>query len=235
MGKPYRALSPPPSPKIHVTQCPLFSVTGVDFTGALHVKNGGGERKVYICLFTCASTRAVHLEIVQDLTMESFLLAFKRFASRKSLPRQMLIDNVSTYLAAAEDLQKLFESDTLKETLGYQNITWRFIPKCAPWYSRYWKCLIGLTKQAVKKILGRVFNTLPQLETIVVEVEAMLNNRPLTYVSSDIMDPEPLISSHLLYVRRILSVPHPHDEPEEIEDPTYISGDNVRKQADKQG
>ena len=121
LGKPYRAPSPPPLPKVHVTQCPPFSVTGVDFTGALHVKNGGHERKVYICLFTCASTRAclftcastraVHLEIVQDLTVESFLLAFRRFSSRKSLPRQMLSDNTSTYLVAAEDLQKLFMAD----------------------------------------------------------------------------------------------------------------------------
>ena len=115
LGKPYGAPSPPPLPKVRVTQCPPFSVTGVDFTGALHVKNGGDERKVYICLFTCASTRAVHLEIVQDLTVESFLLAFRRFFSRKSLPRQMLSDNASTYLAAAEDLQKLFESDTLND------------------------------------------------------------------------------------------------------------------------
>ena len=60
LGKPYRAASLPPLPKVRVTQCPPFSVTGVDFTGALHVKNGGDERKVYICLFTCTSTRAVH-------------------------------------------------------------------------------------------------------------------------------------------------------------------------------
>ena len=74
---------------------------------------------MYICLFTCASTRAVHLEIVQDLTVESFLLAFRRFSSRKSLPRQMLSDNTSTYLAEAEDLQKLFESERDPEMPKY--------------------------------------------------------------------------------------------------------------------
>ena len=114
---------PPPLPKVYITQCPPFSVTGVDFTGALHVKNGGDEKKVYICLFTCTSTRAVHLEIVQDLTVESFLLAFRRFANKKSLPKQMLSDNAFTYITAAKDLQKLFESDTLKETIIRQNIT----------------------------------------------------------------------------------------------------------------
>ena len=188
---------------------------------------------MYICLFTCASTRAVHLDIVQDLTVESFLLAFRRFVSRKSLPRKMLSDNSSTYLTAAEDLQKLFESDTLKVTLGCQNITRYFIPKHAQWYGTFWECLIELTKQAIKKTLARAFITLPQLETIMVEIEAILNNRPLTYVSSDISDPEPLTPSHLLYGRRIQSVPNPLNDPEEIEDPMYISGDGVRKQAER--
>ena len=121
----------------------------------------------------------------------------------------MLSDNASMYLAAAEDLQKLFESDTLlKETLGHQNITWHFILKHAPRYDGFWVRLMGLTKQAMKKTLERTFITLPQLETIVVEIEALLNDRPLTYVSLDISDPEPLIPSHLLYGRRIQSVCH---------------------------
>ena len=61
---------------------------------------------------------------------------------------------------------------------------------------------------------------------IIVEIEAMLNDRPLTYVSSEISDPEPLTPSHLLYGRRIQSIPHPMDDPEEIEDLTYVSGGN---------
>lgn len=62
----------------------------------------------------------------------------------------MISDNASTYLAMAEELRKLLESDTLKEALAYQNITWHFIPKRAPWYGGFWQHLIGLTKQAVK-------------------------------------------------------------------------------------
>ena len=102
--------------------------------GALYVKDTGGERKVYICLFTCACTREFHLEIVLDLTVDTFLLAFQRFANYKSLPSQMISDNASTYLAAVEDLQKLFELNSLKEALGRQNVVWHFIPKRAPWY-----------------------------------------------------------------------------------------------------
>ena len=131
-GRPYSPPDPPPLPKVHVEESKPFTVTGVDFTGALHVKDADGERKVYTCLFTCACTRAVHLEIVSDLSVETFLLAFRRFASCKSSPRQMISDNASTYLAVAEELQKLFESDTLKEALAHQNVTWHFIPKESP-------------------------------------------------------------------------------------------------------
>ena len=87
-GKPHRAPDPPPLPKIRVTEAPTFTITGVDFTGALFVKEGVQEKKVYICLFTCATTRAVHLEVVSDLTVGTFLLAFRRFSSRKFLPRK---------------------------------------------------------------------------------------------------------------------------------------------------
>ena len=82
----------------------------------------------------------------------------------------MVSDNASTYLATAEEIKELFESVDLREALGRQHVTWSFIPKCAPWYGGFWERLVGLTKQAVKKTLGRTFVTLQTLETVVVEV-----------------------------------------------------------------
>jgi hypothetical protein len=84
-----------------------FTVTGVDFTGAIYVKTPRGQEKVYICLFTCANTRSVHLEVVTNLTVPTFMSAFRRFASRKSLPKIMESDNASTYQSAAEELTLL--------------------------------------------------------------------------------------------------------------------------------
>ena len=161
--------------------------------------------------------------MLSDLSVDSFLLAFRRFVSRKSLPTQMISDNASTYLAAAEEIRELFESNHLREALGRQHVKWSFIPKRAPWYGGFWERLVGLTKQAVKKTLGRTFVTLQILETVVVEIEGMLNDRPLTYVSSDISDPEPLTPAHLIYGRRIVSVPHPVEDPDENADPSYLS------------
>ena len=103
-GAAYNAPDPPPLPKSRMQQTQPFDATGVDFTGALYVRNAGIETKVYICLFTCATTRAIHLEVVEDLTVEAFLLAFRRFASRKSLPRKLISDNASTFLSANNEL-----------------------------------------------------------------------------------------------------------------------------------
>ena len=90
IGKPYRIPDPPPLPKLCIEKPNPFKVTGVDFTGALYTRDGGTERKVYICLFICVNTRAVHLEVVLDLTLESFMLSFCKFTSRRSTPTTMM-------------------------------------------------------------------------------------------------------------------------------------------------
>ena len=115
--KPYRVPDPPPLPKIRVQDATPFTVTGVDFTGALHIRGKSGIENAYICLFTCASTRAVHLEVVPDLSTETFIQAFRRFASRKSLPRTMISDNAMTFSAAANTIQSLIGSTTVQDML----------------------------------------------------------------------------------------------------------------------
>ena len=186
-GKPYAVPDSAPLPKIRVQEVPPFSITGVDFTGALYVKQASGdEGKAYICLFTCATSRAVHLEVVCDLSTTTFLMAFRRFAARRSLPQVIMSDNATTYTSAAQELTDSLNSAEIRSVLGREGIVWKFIPKKAPWFGGYWERLIGLTKSSIKKTLGRAHITLLTLQTIVVEIEALLNDRPLTYVSDDI-------------------------------------------------
>ncbi len=229
VGKPYQAPDPAPLPKSRIQELVPFKRTGVDFTGALYVKSNGQEEKVYICLFTCAVTRAVHLEVVNDLTEETFLQAFRRFASRKSLPTKMISDNASTYLSAANELKQLFESPHLKEEFANRGVEWEFIPKRAPWYGGFWERLIGMTKTVIKKVLGRAKIDVTTLQTLVTEVEAVLNDRPLTYVTSDLQDVEPLTPSHLVYGRRITSLPYPMTDNEEINDPDFLDESEAKK------
>ena len=233
-GKFYASPDPAPLPEIRVRDAPPFTITGVDFTGALYVQEHNQESKVYICLFTCMTSRAIHLEVVNDLTVDMFLLSFRRFASRRSFPSIMVSDNASMYQSAAEELLKPFRSQELTYNLSKQGVQWRFIPKRAPWYGGWWERLIGLTKSALKKVLGRTHTSLTTLQTLVVEVEAVLNDCPLTYISPDIIDSEPLTPLHLLCGRRITSLPYMTVENDEIEDPTYGSAADVHCRAKRQ-
>ena len=224
---------PAPLPKARLQNTTPFTVTGVDFTGALYVRSDSTESKVYVCFFTCASSQALHLEVVTCLTEDCFLQAFRRFASRKSLPEKMISDNTSTYLSAAEELKRLFLLLPLKEAFS-RSVDWQFIPKRAPWYGGFWERLIGLTKNALKKVLGRAYVDLVTLQTIITEIEEVLNDRPLTYWSSDVSDEEPLTLSHLLYGRRITALPYPVIDKEEINGPDYSSSEQLQRRACQQ-
>ena len=110
IGKPYPVPESPLLPQSRTKEGTPFEITGMDFTGALLVRNSGQENKAYICLFMCGLSRAVYLEVVTDLSTEIFLQAFRRFVSRKSLPSSMISDNALTFESAAEELRKLFNS-----------------------------------------------------------------------------------------------------------------------------
>ena len=102
-GLPYRPPKPPPLPRFRVAEEPPFTHTAVDFAGPLFLKVNKicEESKVWICLYTCCVVRAVHLDIVSNLSTEAFLRSVKRFAARRELPRRFLSDNGKTFKLAA--------------------------------------------------------------------------------------------------------------------------------------
>lgn len=125
------------------------------------------------------------------------------------------------------------ELTEVKEQLGRRGLSWKFIPKRAPWYGSFWERLAGLTK-AIKKVLGQRHISLPTLETIIVEIEAILNDCPLTYVSSELTDPEPLTPSHLPHGKSITFLPHQSVEIDELTDPTFGDASQTHKRANVQ-
>ena len=181
-----------------------FTATGVDYIGALNLRNDEGTVcKAYVCLFTCASTRAVHLTCTRPVR-ESFLQAFRRFCSRKSvsIPSTMISDNATTFMDASNHLIRLCASSNIQDTLVQKGTEWKFIPKRAPWYGGWWERLIGMTKTTLK-VLGIAFISYQALQIVLTEVEAVIHYRPLLYVTSGSNNPEPLTTSSLLYVSTI--------------------------------
>ena len=125
---------PDPSllPKKRLTQAEPFTVSDVDFSRALNTRKAIAEKKDYICFFTRATTRVVYLVVVTDFSVQTFVLAYRGFAARRSVPQQTISDNASTYLLAAEEVTALFPSQILKASLRKQGVDWRFIPKRTP-------------------------------------------------------------------------------------------------------
>ena len=130
----------------------------------------------------------------------------RRFTSRKSTPKVIITDNAMTFIGASNEIKDIFQSQNIQGQIADLGIEWKFIPNRAPWYGGFWERLIGITKSALKKVLGKALVDMETLCTVVTEVEMIMNDRPLTYTSSDINDTEPLTPSHLMFGRRIKSL-----------------------------
>ena len=117
-----------PLPEDRIKPAPPFTNVGLDFAGPLYLKDSG--EKVYICLFTCAVTRAVHLELVCDMTTERFLLALRRMIARRGMCSIIWSDNAKTFKAANKELQRcwrVLESDQTQSALSEKKIQWKFM------------------------------------------------------------------------------------------------------------
>ena len=203
-GRNYQLPPSPPLPMERVTHTRPFTVVGIDYTGSITIsKTSTVPTKVYVCLFTCAVTRAVHLELVEDLTAEAFLLAFRRFAARRSCPSVIISDNATNFKAGAEFLQNIPMQPQVVQELERRNIRWKFITPRSPWQGGFYERLIGIVKGCLRKVLFRRKISMGELHTILTEVEARVNNRPLTYVNELPDNLETITPSHLLCGHRI--------------------------------
>lgn len=199
-----------PLPRDRITESPPFEITGVDFAGPLYVKTQNVMTKAYIALFTCAVTRAVHLELVSDMSTENFLLALKRFISRRGLCKVMYSDNAKTFKRADQDLKELWKGikdPRLQEFFSEKGITWRFIAERAAWWGGFWERLVRSVKVILRKVLGRAKLNFEEMCTILTEAEAIINSRPLTYVHNEVDEPEPLTPAHFLVGQRLTCLP----------------------------
>ena len=129
-----RPLSGPPSPPLpefRVQVSPPFSSTGVDYAGPLYLK--GGE-KVWISLFTCCAVRAVHLELVPDLTAISFVRCLKRFSASRGVPQIICSDNSKTFRSANKIISSILDRPETQQHFRDMRIQWKFILEKAPWW-----------------------------------------------------------------------------------------------------
>ncbi|GFT26891.1 integrase catalytic domain-containing protein [Trichonephila clavipes] len=188
-------------PRDRITQSPPFQIVGIDFTGAILVKDNQGTRNSYVSLFTCAVTRAVHLELVSDMSTKCFLLALRRFLARRGNCKIIYSDNARTFKAAERELAyfaNILKDSEFQNFVADKGIHWKFIVERALWWGGFYERIVKTIKDPLRKILGRALLTFEELSTILSEVEVIVNHRPLTYVENDPGEPEPLTPAHFL-------------------------------------
>ena len=188
-----------------------FSSIGNDFFGPLMVKTHGRRTEKRWCmLVTCLTTRGLHLEVTHTLDTQSFLMGFRRFVARRGPPSEVFSDNGSCLRAGEKELRQLlrqWNQHAISDELTQQNIRWHFNPPAACDMSGVWERMVGTVKRSLRAVLGRLIVTDEVLHTVLAEVEAVVNSRPLTHVSTEPSSLEALTPSHLLLGRPTSRLP----------------------------
>lgn len=194
-----------------------FSHCGLDYAGPVKIRASAGRgimlRKAYIALFICLATRAVHLELVGDYSTAAFLGAFARFCSRRRLPQSVYSDNGTTFVGADKELTAAYQAalrdSNFQNKTASDNISWHFIPPSAPHFGGLWEAGVRCVKHHLRQVLDDHALTFEEFTTLLCQVEACLNSRPLAPLSDPFDEYEALTPSHFLIGSVLITPPEP--------------------------
>ncbi len=215
-------------PADRVNPAPQFSINGVDYAGPITCKRGNPRKpvyiKTYVCLFICFLSKAVHLELVSDLTTDGFLAAFSRFAARRGCPSKVWSDNGSNFIGAERELraaQQLFNDKDVQNSVhkyaSTHNISWSFSPSREPHQGCFWEAGVRGMKTLLRKIVGPQRLTYEELSTVLTKVEATMNSRPLINLDSATPDGSIILTpGHFLIGRPLRAPPMQVDSKSKI-------------------
>ncbi|XP_067203819.1 uncharacterized protein [Linepithema humile] len=202
-------------PEIRTNVARPFLKVGIDYAGPLPVRafagRGHQSRKAYIALFVCLITRAVHMELVTDLSSAAFIAAFRRFSSRRGIPAIVLSDNGTNFRGAQTELYRIFYASmcdgAVESSMASLGIEWHFIPASAPHFGGIWEAGVKSVKHHLKRIVGVHTLTIDELETLLCQVETCLNSRPIAGLSNSPDDLSYLTPGHFLTGAPLLALP----------------------------
>ena len=181
-----------------------FDQTALDYAGPFTTVQGRGKQRLkrWLCLFTCLTTRAVHLEVAWGLDTDSFLNAFTRFTSRRGVPKEVISDNGTNFVGAVNELKglvKLLDREKIQRDTTQKGTIWAFNPPGGPHFGGVFEIMVKAAKKAIYAVIKNSDVTDEELITICAGVEGFLNSRPITYQSMNPSDDVPLTPNHFLH------------------------------------
>ena len=203
-----------------VTPDSVFDRVGVDYAGPFYIKYGFVRKptivKAYVCVFVSLSVKAVHLELVSDLSTDAFMACLRRFIARRGKPTLIWSDHGSNFIGARRELKEFAEflelqknQRIISEFCSSQSIDWKFIPEHAPHFGGIWEAAVKSMKMHLRRVVSNVKLTFEEFATVLAQVEACLNSRPLTPLPHDDDGIEVLTPGHFLIGRPLESLPDP--------------------------
>lgn len=166
-------------------------------------------------MFVCFSTKAVHLELVSDITSAAFIAAFRRFTSRRGLCAHVYCDNGTNFVGADREMRKqlaaCMQDDEWRSVLADSGTRFYFAPAGSPHFNGLAESTVKMAKTAMRKVVGENKLTFEEYATFLTQVEAALNSRPLCAVPSDGSDANVLTPGHFLVGQPLTAVPEPNN------------------------
>ncbi|GBN00360.1 hypothetical protein AVEN_270126-1 [Araneus ventricosus] len=205
--------------KERVTPNSPFTNCGVEFCGPFLIKfknqRKGMYSKIYVAIIICLSTKAIHLETVSDLSSEAFIASLKRFIAQRGKMAMIITDKAANFKGAKSELNHLFNvirnpDEWLANYLSSERINWKLIPPPrSPNFGGLWETGVKSFKHHLKRTVGLYKVIIEEFNTIIIQIEGIINSWPLSPLSSDINEYEVLTPAHFLIGCPITAIPEP--------------------------
>ena len=210
-----------PLPSLRMDDAEAFKNVSVDLFGPMHTSHRCQlnncphpvNQKVYGAIFTCFHSRAIHLELLEDQSTDSFLSSFRRFCGRRGTPTVMFSDCATNFKKASKEIKTLYRSinwTKVAEDGRIKSIEWIFNVEKAPWGNAIAERMIRAIKPGLRIVVGNAKLTYNQLATILIECEGIINSRPLGMVSDHPDDLTPITPAELIIGRKMTHLPDPN-------------------------
>lgn len=185
-----------PLPECRTSPARAFENCGVDCAGPFTIYSGRSrhKREVYIVLFTCMTTRAIYLRKLDTLTADEMMLAIQDVWTRRGPIRNMYSDNGRNFVGASN----IIKSEHHQKLANEKSLTWHFIPSATPNFGGAWERLIKDVKRAMAVVMNGKIIPEKVFETALLQIEDIMNSRPLTHLPVSPDDLTPLTPNYLV-------------------------------------